>query len=109
MTLACSYSRSIAECRRLAAADADATATDILTSDAVRSYFADWVAQLNRTATGSATRVGRIRLLDVPPSLDVGEITDKGAINQAIVRRHRATLVDHMYDEFSDDRLVIRA
>jgi feruloyl-CoA synthase len=36
-------------------------------------------------------------LLDTPPSLDVGEATDKGSINQRMVLRHRAALVDELY------------
>ncbi len=36
-------------------------------------------------------------LLDVPPSLDAREITDKGSINQKAVLRNRAALVDDLY------------
>ena len=36
-------------------------------------------------------------LLDTPPSLDVGETTDKGSINQRMVLRHRAALVEELY------------
>ena len=32
-----------------------------------------------------------------PPSLDAGEITDKGSINQRAVLRHRAALVEELY------------
>ena len=35
--------------------------------------------------------------LTVPPSLDAGEITDKGSINQRAVLRHRAAVVDALY------------
>ena len=46
------------------------------------------------TSTGSATRVARLCLLADLPSLDKGEITDKGSINQRAVLSHRAPLVD---------------
>ena len=36
-------------------------------------------------------------LLDTPPSLDVGEATDKGSINQRMVLKHRAALVEELY------------
>ena len=36
-------------------------------------------------------------LLEQPPSLDAGEITDKGSINQKAVLQHRRTLVDQLY------------
>ena len=48
-------------------------------------------------ATGSSNRVCRAILLAEPPSLDAGEITDKGSINQRAVLRHRAALVEELY------------
>jgi len=33
-------------------------------------------------ATGSSTRVTRLALLAEPPSIDLGEVTDKGSLNQ---------------------------
>jgi feruloyl-CoA synthase len=47
--------------------------------------------------TGSSNRVARLMVLDEPPSLDGGEITDKGTINQKAVLARRAGLVDKMY------------
>jgi len=58
-------------------------------------------------ATGSATRVMRALLMTEEPSLDRGEITDKGSINQRAVLRHRGDLVAALYSD-SDPR-VIRA
>ena len=48
---------------------------------------------------GSSTRVERVVLLSSPPSLDRGEITDKGSINQRAVLGNRASDVLAMYDE----------
>lgn len=45
------------------------------------------------TATGSATRIGRIVLFDSPPDLDRGEVTDKGSLNQRAVIANRPALV----------------
>jgi feruloyl-CoA synthase len=36
-------------------------------------------------------------VLPTPPSLDRGEITDKGSINQRAVLSHRASCVDALY------------
>jgi feruloyl-CoA synthase len=41
-------------------------------------------------------------LLD-PPSIDRGEVTDKGSINQRAVLTHRADLVDRIYDAARPD------
>ena len=46
---------------------------------------------------GSSTRVERVMLLSSAPSLDRGEITDKGSINQRAVLSHRAGDVAVMY------------
>ncbi|MCC7463516.1 MAG: feruloyl-CoA synthase [Gammaproteobacteria bacterium] len=46
---------------------------------------------------GSSTRIERAVVLPSAPSLDAGEITDKGSINQRAVLRARAALVRDMY------------
>jgi feruloyl-CoA synthase len=51
-------------------------------------------AQRNAAST---RRIRRALLLPSPPSLDHGEITDKGSINQRAVLRHREDLVAALY------------
>ena len=58
------------------------------------------------TSTGSSNRIARMLVLDEPPSLDAGEMTDKGSINQRAVLARRAALVEELYSE--SDR-VLRA
>ena len=48
-------------------------------------------------STGSSNRVARALLLEEPPSLDAGEMTDKGSINQRAVLTRRAALVEELY------------
>jgi feruloyl-CoA synthase len=50
--------------------------------------------------------VCRAMLLPSPPSLDRGEITDKGSINQRAVLRHRASIVTALYSETSPPNMV---
>ncbi|MCP3726104.1 feruloyl-CoA synthase [Paraburkholderia sp. CNPSo 3272] len=97
------------ECRRLAGLDASAAARDVLDASAVRDFFADLLERLNREATGSATLVTRLHLMDAPPSLDLGEITDKGSINQRVVLSQRAALVDALYAARGTETRVIFA
>ena len=54
-----------------------------------------------------SNRVVRAILLDAPPSLDVGEATDKGSINQRMVLRHRAALVQELYSSPSPRVIAI--
>jgi feruloyl-CoA synthase len=50
-------------------------------------------------STGSSTRIARAVLLGGPLSIDAGEITDKGSINQRAVLAARADLVEMLYRE----------
>jgi feruloyl-CoA synthase len=52
--------------------------------------------------TGSSNRIARVLIFDEPPSLDAGEITDKGTINQKAVLSRRSRLVDELYRESSE-------
>lgn len=49
-------------------------------------------------STGSSNRVARYAILEEPPSLDAGEITDKGSINQKAVLQRRRELVERLYE-----------
>ena len=55
------------------------------------------LAAFAQTATGSSTKVQRLVLLDAPLSLDHGEVTDKGSVNQRAVLKSRADLVSALY------------
>lgn len=76
-----------------AAADASAILADARVQEEIRRLL----AALAAGATGSSTRVARVLLMAAPPSLDKGEITDKGSINQRAVLAHRADLVEALY------------
>jgi feruloyl-CoA synthase len=84
-------------CRRLVAAGPETPAGETLAAAAVRQRFAEALAAFSATQAGSSTRVTRGWLLAEPPSIDGGEITDKGSINQKAVLRRRAALVDALY------------
>lgn len=46
---------------------------------------------------GSSMSLARLAILDEPPSIDAGEITDKGYINQRAVLERRAGAVDALF------------
>ncbi|WP_181770900.1 AMP-binding protein [Amycolatopsis pittospori] len=71
----------------------------------VRLYLARKLAELNQGA-GSASRIERLLLVAEPPSLDHGEITDKGYINQRAVVTRRAALIASLYQEPIDPAVV---
>ena len=78
---------------------ADAPLREVLAHPAVVEKFKSLVTDLSLTATGSANRVTRLLLMAEPPSIDLGEVTDKGSINQRAVLKHRDALVQALYDE----------
>ena len=63
----------------------------------VRSAFRQRFATFQSAATGSSTRIARALLLDTPLSIDRGEVTDKGSINQRAVLDHRRSTVETLY------------
>src|SRR6185436_6040442 len=77
----------------LASGDLVAAASD----PAVRQAFAERMKEFAATATGSSTRITRAVLLDTPLSIDKGEVTDKGSINQRAVLENRSALIEEIY------------
>jgi feruloyl-CoA synthase len=73
--------------------DLAAAASDPL----IRAAFRERFQKLLAGATGSSTRITRAVLLDTPLSIDRGEVTDKGSINQRAVIDHRSGLIDLLY------------
>ena len=71
----------------------------VLAAPAVRDAFQGLMDQLWAKGTGSASRPAAALLMHEPPSIDKGEVTDKGSINQRAVLAHRAARVEHLYAE----------
>jgi feruloyl-CoA synthase len=69
----------------------DADLTELSTSPAVHEAVGRALGAYNRDAGGSSQRIARVLLLTEPASMDAGEITDKGYINQrAVLQRCQA-------------------
>jgi len=97
----------IAACRKLAGDLADdAPAEAVLEHPGVRAEFAERLKALAKDSPGSSTRVCRALPMAEPPSLDKGEMTDKGSINQRAVLGNRATLVDELYAPALSPRVI---
>jgi len=87
----------IEACRKLGGFASGASSSEIVGAPAVRAKFAELLVKLAAASPGSSTRVERAILMAEPPSMDKGEMTDKGSINQRAVLKNRATLVDELY------------
>jgi feruloyl-CoA synthase len=83
--------------RALSGLEPSASLQAVLHSAPVLAHFQAVLNRLNQAATGSANRVARAILLAEPPSIDKGEVTDKGSINQHAVLKHRDALVQALH------------
>ena len=84
-------------CAQLSGLPPDAPWEAVMHSPAVQAHLQRTLDQLQHSATGSASRVARAVAATQPPSLPLGELTDKGSINQRAVLHHRAALVQALY------------
>ena len=58
-------------------------------------------------ARDARERDGGALILEQPPSIAAGEITDKGSINQRAVLQSRRDAVDALYSSVRDARVVV--
>jgi len=85
--------------RELAGLPDSTPLADVLAAPAVLAKFQAVVNELAANSTGSANRIARMCLLSEPPTIDKGEITDKGSINQRSVLHHRADTVAALHED----------
>lgn len=89
---------NLAACRQLAASTPpDAPIETVLADPAVRSAARRGLENLRAEGLGTSGYATRALLLSEPPSIDQGEITDKGYLNQRAVLTARAELVTALY------------
>jgi len=85
-------------CRKIGAGlPANAPAQLLLAERNVLEAFGRLIDTFAGASTGTSSRVTRGVLLAEPPSLDIGEMTDKGSINQRAVLTHRTAIVEELY------------
>jgi feruloyl-CoA synthase len=93
----------VAACQKLCP---DVPPASVLNDARVVTQFRNGLQALAREAAGSSTRICRALLMEAPPSLDAGEMTDKGSINQRAVLRNRAAVVDELYARPLSSRVI---
>ena len=96
---------NVAEAGKLLGEDLVA-ATDLIRSEPLHRHLAQALAEHN-DAAGSSARIERLVVLVQPASLDDGEITDKGYVNQRKVLARRAGLVELLYADPAPDGVII--
>jgi len=63
----------------------------------VREHFTKLLVSFAAQATGSSNRIVRAMLLGDLPSIDSGEITDKGSLNQRAILKNRTADIAALY------------
>ncbi|HUN93973.1 MAG TPA: feruloyl-CoA synthase [Burkholderiaceae bacterium] len=97
---------NVAECRRLCPGlPPDAPVEAVLTNPAVVRRVREGMSAMAQGG-GSSTYPARVVLMEEPPSVEAGEITDKGYINQRIVRTRRADLVEWLHADVPDRQVI---
>ncbi|WP_050630025.1 feruloyl-CoA synthase [Bradyrhizobium viridifuturi] len=94
---------NLAACRSLAGLPETADAPETIGHPAVRSAIGQGLARLKAQGSHSSGHATRALLLAEPASVDGGEITDKGYINQRAVLTRRAAAVAVLEDDASSE------
>ncbi|HEX3131774.1 MAG TPA: feruloyl-CoA synthase [Thermoanaerobaculia bacterium] len=98
-----------AACAKAAGAPADLPRSELFRDERLRSRIADALRAYNHEQGEASSRaVVSAVLLAEPPSIDAGEITDKGYINQRAVLDCRAALVEALFASDSPDAIRVR-
>ncbi len=91
---------NLVSCRQLVAdLPSDASLKQVIGHPTLRSLVSAGLLTLKRESEGSSTHATRALVMEEPPSIDAGEITDKGYINQRAVLDRRAALVEFLYQQ----------
>lgn len=86
-------------CRKLANLSPEISNKEAFLHVEVGKFINNWLVEFNKTSTGSSTVIKKYVIALEPPSIDLGEITDKGSLNQRAVLKHRVDLVNKMYSD----------
>jgi feruloyl-CoA synthase len=98
---------NVGGCQKLVGERAPKGLPELARHPAVRAHVAQAFAQWNAAHRGSSERIARVLLLTDPPSIDVGEITDKGYINQRLALERRAAEVARVFAETPDGDVIV--
>jgi feruloyl-CoA synthase len=95
---------NIAACRAVAGLPDSADVNEVIANEKLRLAIAQGLAKLKAQSGGATSaHATRALLLAEPASVDGGEITDKGYINQRAVLTRRASAVARLEDDVSTE------
>lgn len=80
---------------------------ELLRHPALHEALRQALQRHNTGHSGSSMRIARMLLLSEPPSMDAGEITDKGYVNQRAVLARRQAQVEQLYGDAPGPDVVV--
>jgi len=86
-------------CEKLVGKASETNVKSLVHSKLVSQELQLILNELGQKSTGSSTKIKRALFADFELSIDKGEITDKGSINQRAILSHRKAIVDKIYNE----------
>jgi feruloyl-CoA synthase len=99
---------NIGACRQLASGlGGDAPLAAVLEHAAVVALVGQGLRSLKGEGGGSSTYATRALLMEEPPQIDDGEITDKGYINQRATLARRAALVEALHADMPGRGVIV--
>lgn len=93
-------------CRKLAGLGSDADAKTVVKDPSVLAALQTVLTDFAKQNTGSSTLIKRAIFADFDLSIDKGEITDKGSINQRQILANHADIVAKIYDKTLDAKVI---
>ena len=85
---------------------ADASLATLAAHPALRELLRTRMQTHAAANSGSSTRIARALILETPLSLDAGEVTDKGSINQRAVLKTRTALAESLYSSATGTHVI---
>jgi len=87
-------------CQKLIGSAENIAPNQLYEHNVIQQFLENWMNEFNQQATGSSNRIGKIIVAQEPPSIDKGEITDKGSLNQRAVLSNRKALVSQLFSHY---------
>ena len=85
---------------------AEERARAIIHAPQLQAFVKEGLNEHNKNNPGSSTRVEKLLLMAVPPSLADGEVTEKGYVNQRVTQERRSTLVSKLFSQSPSEQVA---
>ena len=97
---------NVSECRRHVADSEALSDRGVIEHPSIRETLKAILLDMQKESTGSSNRFERFLIATEPPSLELGEITDKGSLNQRKILELRADLVEKLYEDPASAQVI---